>query len=339
MSWIFSFLQIDLFIKKMKEYTTRFALSSIMSRIKFVFLILTEPFVYYPTRFASLLGLVDKSRIYRGSRIREKVVSPVVRVCTHEWGGYELKRKKNVEGRYFNCGLFSQLERFKKYREKGVVNLTITMSDVEKHPDIGVVKSNCDNFIEVSNVGMDFNGYSTFYKRNKSEDNCYVILTNSSVEESQCDFLDGYIKYMEDNPDVGILGISYSTRMYHTLIRRNFVPHIQSFFLMTTLAVLKDIVTANKGRFPGENAIYKRLLIRKGEIPLSKIALKLGYSLAVVYPEDGIPFKFTDKKHWKHPFDDLRLSCTTPNKLVPITESKKKAKGKYDNNIYSNIQN
>ena len=306
----------------MNNYISRFTWPSIISRFKFLFLILSEPFVYYPIQLAGFLGLIDLSKIYRGNRLREKVVSPVVRVCIHEWGGYEMKRKKIVEGRCFNCGLFSQIERFKKYREKGVVNLTITMSDVANHPDVGVVKSNCDEFIEVSNVGMDFNGYSTFYRKNKNEDNCYVILTNSSVEESQCDFLEGYIKYMEDNPDVGILGISYSTRMYHTLIRRNFVPHIQSFFIMTTLEVLKEIVTVNKGRFPGENAIYKRLLIRKGEIPLSKIALKLGYRLAVVYPEDGIPFKFIDKKHWNHPFDDLRLSCTTPNKLVPIAEPK-----------------
>ena len=295
-------------------------MSMLKSRIKFILLILFEPFSYYSKLLMSKIGMTNKALIYYGESKRTVVIDKIVYVCIHEWGGYPLKRKKCVEGRYFDCGLSSQIERFKCYREKGCVKLTITMSDAIKHSDIDYVKSNCDTFIEVPNVGMDFKGYSSFYKIIENEENRYVILTNSSVEASQCDFLDGYVKYMEDNPDVGLLGISYSTKMYHTLIRRNFIPHVQSFFIMTTLDVLKEIVAENKGLFPGENADYKRLLIRKGEIRLSMIVQKLGYKLAVVYPENGIPFKFTDKQHWNHPFDDLRLSCTTPNILVPIIE-------------------
>lgn len=294
-------------------------LSYIISRIRFVCLILSEPFVYYPKIFANKIGLIDFSKIYRGNRKREPVKSGVIKVCVHEWGGYSIDRQKTFsESSSIQCGLKFQLQRFLPYRERGLVDLTVTMSDSEKHTDLDYVKRNCDHFVEVSNVGMDFRGYSTFFHSIEKSNNCYVILTNSSVERSQTDFLNGYIKYMEGNPDVGMLGISYSTRMYHTLIRRNFIPHIQSFFVLTTLDVLTEIVRFNNGRFPGEDADYKRLLIRKGEIPLSRIALKLGYRLAVVYPENGIPFKFTDKKHWNHPFDDLRLICSRPNYIAEI---------------------
>lgn len=293
--------------------------SKVLSRIQFVRLILTEPFVYYSRQVLGFVGILDLSAIYQGTKKRTPVYNNIVKVCVHEWGGYSLERDKYFSPSSSNhCGLRYQLERFVKYRKHGVVDLTVTMSDVNKHNDLEYVKKRCDHFVEVSNVGMDFSGYSAFFQSIRHLENCYVILSNSSVEKSQTDFLSGYIKYMEKNPDVGMLGISYSTRMYHTLIRRNFIPHIQSFFVLTTLDVLKEIVVENKGKFPGADADYKRLLIRKGELPLSRLALKLGYRLAVVYPEDGIPFKFTDKKHWNHPFDDLRLTCTKPNYIAKI---------------------
>lgn len=304
--------------------------SSIFSRVRFVVLLLTEPFVYYPMWLANKLEIIDTSKVYQGSRKRAKVRSSKVKVCIHEWGGYPLERNKSFSKTSSNCcGLKYQLERFAKYRIEGLVDLTVTMSEANKCRQIDYVRSNCDCFIKVSNIGMDFCGYSTFFHSIKDGENCYVILSNTSVEKSQTDFLAGYVKYMEENLDVGMLGISYSTRMYHTLIRRNFVPHLQSFFVMTTLDVLKEIVAANKGKFPGIDADYKRLLIRQGEIPLSRLAIKLGYRLAVVYPENGIPFKFTDEKHWKHPFDDLRLTCSRPNYIAEISENNRN-----DNDLY-----
>lgn len=294
-------------------------ISWLLSICKFIMLILAEPFVYYPRQLAGRLGIIDLNSLYYGKRKREPVKSSVVRVCVHEWGGYAMERKKIFSNTSKNiCGLKYQLQRFSIYRKNGLVDLTVTMSDINKSNNLNEVKKNCDHFIPVSNIGMDFHGYSTFFKSIIDEDNCYVILTNSSVEKTQTDFLEGYIRYMNENPDVGMLGISYSTRMYHTLIRRNFIPHIQSFFVMTTLDVLKEIVSLNKGKFPGADAGYKRLLIRKGEIPLSRLVLKLGYRLAVVYPNDGIPFKFTDESHWTHPFDDLRLTCPKPSYISEI---------------------
>lgn len=294
-------------------------MSWLLSRCKFIILILTEPFVYYPRQLAGKLGIIDLTSLYYGRRTRVPIKSSVVRVCVHEWGGYAMERKKLFSNTSMNiCGLRYQLQRFSIYRNKGFVDLTVTMSDINKSKDLNEIKNSCDHFIPVSNIGMDFRGYSTFFNSIVNEENCYVILTNSSVEKTQTDFLEGYIRYMNENPDVGMLGISYSTRMYHTLIRRNFIPHIQSFFVITTLDVLKEIVALNKGKFPGADAGYKRLLIREGEIPLSRLALKLGYRLAVVFPEDGVPFKFTDKSHWNHPFDDLRLTCSKPSFISVI---------------------
>lgn len=256
-----------------------------------------------------------------GQKLRKNIEDDTVYVCVHEWGGYPIIRNKTLkDGKTFTCGLKAQLMRYEKERKSRLVDLTVTMSDSNKCKDLDYIKKHSDNFIEVSNVGMDFSGYASFHKRIRGNLNSYVILSNSSVDISQDIFLDGYIKYMEDNPDVGILGISYSTKMYQTLIRRNFMPHIQSFFLFTTIDVLNEIVENNQGHFPGENVSNKRLLIREGEIGLSTLALNLGYNLAVVFPTTGKPFKFVNQLQWDKPLGDIRLKIDCPNRITPINE-------------------
>lgn len=84
--------------------------------------------------------------------------------------------------------------------------------------------------------------------------------------------------------------------------------------------MLNEIVENNQGHFPGENISNKRLLIRKGEIGLSTLALKLGYNLAVVFPTTGKPFKFVNQSQWDKPLGDIRLKIDCPNRINPIKE-------------------
>lgn len=267
---------------------------------------------------------VDVNPEKRSFRERSRVESQVVWVNIHEWGGYSLTRRKKVSViPEFQCGLKYQLQRFNALREKGKVVLGVTCSEESRCRDKDYICSQTDYYQAVTNAGMDFSGYSSFYNFIKDRPNAYVILTNSSVNSLQDDFLDGYIRYMEQHPEVGILGTSYSTMCYQSLIRNNFTPHLQSFFLMTTIDILKEIVALNKGRFPGAGITHKLLLICKGEIGLSQLALKLGYCLAVV-KEDGEVFRFWKKgiyySKWSLPFGDMRLTVLHPNRINPIKE-------------------
>lgn len=255
-------------------------------------------------------------------RKRLSVVDTKVLVCIHEWGGYKARRIKTLKnGLQFECGLEYQLQRYRDYFNEGKIELTITLSDALKK-QYDFTDENWFSWVSVSNLGFDFSGYASFYNLIKNRSNSYVILSNSSVNFAQTDFLQGYIDYMTNNEDVGILGISYCTKCYQSFIRNNFRPHLQSFFLFTTIEVLKEIVTYNNGRFPGDGINYKYSLIRYGEIKLSEIAFKLGYSLAVVL-EDGKPFKFSlrDFEIWKNlPKGDMRLFIKEPNKINVISE-------------------
>lgn len=255
-------------------------------------------------------------------KIRKPVNSNTLFVGIHEWGGYPMKREKTLSnGTTFDCGLGSALRWIEEYKGSKETDVTITMSDAAKHQFLDL-KSGGYPIVEVSNAGMDFSGYSSLYEKIKTERNSYVVLMNTSVNSVSENDLDSYISYMESNPDVGILGVSYSTKCYQSLIRNNFRPHIQSYFMLTTIEVLNEIVKYNKGVFPGKGIDHKLLLIRKGEIRMSEIGLRLGYSMAVVL-EDGSVFKFqnpsiTDNTYynWKNlPHGDMRLSVKHPNKL------------------------
>lgn len=251
------------------------------------------------------------------AKVRAKVDNKRVKVVVHEWGGYPSTRMKTIKNAAtFTCGLQGQLERFADAEK---FYLTISISDAERYTDLDSLKAQY-NVIQVANEGMDFSGYSTFYEKIKDCPNSYVILTNSSVNAIQEDFIDSYIDYMEENPDVGLLGVSYCSKMIQTLIRKNFRPHIQSFFLMTTTQVVREIVEYNNKTFPGAGITHKLLLIREGEIRISEITKKLGYNLAVVNPIDGKASKFASYKEWKLPFGDIRQIVEHPNVVRKIVK-------------------
>lgn len=258
-------------------------------------------------------------------KLRKAVYTKTVYVGLHEWGGYDLKREKTIKnGSTFTCGLYYQLLRYQRPQEKYNIDLTVTMSDSERCKDLDYINKNCTRLVKVPNEGMDFSGYAHFFDNIKSNDNSYVILTNSSVHCDDENFLDGYIDYMENNLDVGILGVSYCTKIVQTLVRNNFTPHLQSFFYLTTIEVLTQIIEKNNGIFPGNGITYKLLLIRNGEIRVSELVQSLGYNLAVVQ-ENGEVYKWGKRKrfdigykNWTIAEGDVRQINRYPNKINKI---------------------
>lgn len=287
------------------------------SKYRFYYLLFIE-FLFSP--YLYIIAWLKK----RGGRsfvrtVRRPVKDVCIYIAIHEWGGYALTRRKKIRGvREFACGLRSQLERFGSYRGKYETDLTLTLSDSSLYKELDFVKKRVDRILFVPNEGMDFAGYKAFYEQIKQRSNAFVILTNSSVNATVEDFLDGYIDYMIQNPDVGIMGISYNTKCYQSLIRNNFTPHVQSFFLLTTIEVLKEMVRLNRGTFPGAGITHKLLLIREGELAFSALIMKLGYSLAVVQ-EDGSVLKFDrSSSRYVFPFRDMRRHVCNPNKISVI---------------------
>lgn len=294
-------------------------------KIHFLFIIFVEA-MFFPffILWEELKKLFSDKNSLKIKKKRKKIDKDKVKISVHEWGGYPLVREKNVNViPKFICGLKFQLERFNNVKNVNT-ELYVTISDIDMYKDLAYVESKSKELLSVSNIGMDFSGYAAFYDKVKDDEDSYVILSNSSVNSVQTDFLEEYLDYMDKNLDVGILGISYSGKMRQTLIRNNFKPHLQSFFLLTSISVLHEIVDANEGKFPGSDISHKLLLIREGEIKISQIALKLGYNLAVVL-ENGNVVKFGNNSIWDNGYkrwslykDDVRLINSIPNQVTPI---------------------
>lgn len=271
-----------------------------------------------------LLELVGLRRLNLGykditPRKRVAVESRQLRVCIHEWGGYPPVRHKHINDTIvdWECGLKYQFDRFAGYKGEREVELIVTISDIHLCRNIEYIATHSDQIIPVPNRGMDFSGYAAFYDAVAGSENCYILLTNSSVNALQRDFIDPYINYMERNTDVGMLGISCCSTCYQSLVRDNFTPHLQSFFLLTTLSVLKELVALNGGKFPGRDIANKQLLIRRGEIAISQLVIRLGYKLAVV-TKWGVEKFDNNPRNWKLPKGDLRCCTDKPNAINPI---------------------
>jgi hypothetical protein len=128
---------------------------------------------------------------------------------------------------------------------------------------------------------------------------------------------------------IGLLGISTRAR-YPGLLINHFVPHLQSFFLISTKEVFSLILENNNGMLPGVDESNKYRLIQKGEIGLSLQALKAGFAIASVYRGNVLRFRLQNRfsnniSQWPFPHEDIRLTSADghpPNSLAKIEQDK-----------------
>lgn len=245
----------------------------------------------------------------------------------HEWTGYPFIRKKIIKytNNEFNCGIKYSFEKIRNYTGVKNVRLILTISGKNYNKYVNDLKKQ-DFFIQnteiyhVDNKAMDFSGYS-FVAKNclPSDKNEIIFFSNTSINKNNASFIDEYIKCFLENKEVGLLGVSFSSKCYQTLIRNNYTPHIQSFFFITTTTIIKEILSINNGDFPGEKECYKLGIIKFGEIKLSQLVLKLGYKLAFI-DENGsltiLPSSLKNQKNIKE--GDYRLFIKNPNQINEI---------------------
>lgn len=304
--------------------------------LSIIFELLLFPLFYLWEEFRNLISSKNiKQYIYP---IAESEIEPIndVIYLIHEWGKYQIKRKKRINIiPEFECGLLYQIQRLDRYKGVKKIQKYLTISDYSNEylkclENNGIMLKDY-NVIPVQNKGMDFAGYSYLTKNIiDSTQNQIVFLTNTSIEKGISDYIDEYISFFEKYPNLGLLGISYSTRISQSLIKNKFSPHLQSFFLVSRSQVLKQVVELNNGKFPGEKETLKYSIIRFGEIKLSNLISKLGYDLAVIEPDGNINFLPKDKilnngyNAWKLPYGDRRLTNNSPNRIYSILNSSHK---------------
>jgi hypothetical protein len=246
-------------------------------------------------------------------------------ICLHDWLGYPAERSKTLKnGLTFSCGRAKILREISESKNKISYELIISLSGKGNY-DFDVKPA--ATILRVENRGKDFRGYSLMLGEIiKSPGNPFIVLMNSSVSGGFYDgWLDDYCGALKNDRSIGLLGISTRAR-FPGLLKNHFVPHLQSFFLISTKEVFALILKNNNGMLPGADERNKYRLIQKGEIGLSLQVMKLGFAIASV--NNGTVHRFSLQNRygcniheWPFPLEDIRLTSAKerpPNSLSKI---------------------
>lgn len=259
-------------------------------------------------------------------REKDNTIGKTIIFHIHEWAGYPFIREKTIKHTNcrFTCGLKYSLEKVNSYVGKYEIEKVLTISDCsDEYIDclkLADFFQDDVNIIPVTNKSMDFSGYSYLaHKIVSIKQNKLVFFSNTSVNAIKCDFIDQYIDIFLKNKNLGLLGISYSSKIYQTLVKNNYTPHVQSFFFLTTTEILEKIITFNRGIFPGEKSSFKLSIIRFGEAKLSQIVQKLGLDLGIIDDTGNLLILPINKKDATNLVEgDYRLFVKHPNKINEI---------------------
>lgn len=164
-----------------------------------------------------------------------------------------------------------------------------------------------------SNQGQDFGAYDLGYQllQRQGYDGEVLFMNSSVAGPHRHGWLLEYRRQFRRHPQVGLCGIGLNS---HDTSREPspFAPHVQSYFLYTSMRVLRDAV--------GERLFdrHERLdpeqqdkleIIQHGEIGVSARVLDAGYSITSPrFPE----FAYRRGNAWSIPRGDLRYSSRYP---------------------------
>jgi hypothetical protein len=258
-----------------------------------------------------------------------------VQVALIEWMGYPLFRKKPLGEINFNCGLGNLLKNMKKYDPGVDIECSVVLNEFQiQKPNklisaaykVPILKPLLLNNVQTNtrqkydeflanfpfvnqcfyrdNTNRDIGAYNYFYEyllqRNYSG---HLVLINSSVRgPSEDGWLLKYKNLFEKEPDTGLSGISLNSGYYDLQGVKRFSPHMQSFFLYTSMDVLKQVFP--NGLIGTEEISRKEELIEQGEIGISAKILRAGFGLrSSIFPD----FYYKKGKEWTIPEGDIRV--------------------------------
>lgn len=296
--------------------------------------LLFSPFLY---GFEALKKWLGRFRVEGEATVRSNTreIDPEVIFAIHEWAGYPFVRQKTIKytGTTFTCGLKPHLDRLSVYKGKYKLKKILTLSNANNQYAANFKRQDFYphdlQICPVDNVAMDFSGYNYVAKNMLDPKREQVVfLTNTSVDATMVDFIDQYTDLFRKWPELGLLGISYSTKIYQTFIKNNFRPHLQSFFLATRSSVLQELLEKNGGNIPGATEDYKLAIIRFGEVRITEMIQQLGYKAAVITADGKLTFLpdfgifYNGYHQWELPMDDYRLSAKHPNRINTLSIKK-----------------
>lgn len=250
-----------------------------------------------------------------------------INVILAEWSGYPLKRKKKIL-HTVTCGLAEILDSFAHFSPGVDFDLHIVITGESVTPvstlrrvaeKIGISKQSTKakygrlqeqySFITQThfrdNVGYDIGSYNhgLAILRTNGYDGDVLLMNSSVVPPTRDGWLLEYRKLFHQREDVGLCGISMNS---HNTVKSPpvFMPHVQSFFLYSTMAILNQVYGK---MLPGSLVSNDKIaVIEQGEIAISQKMLSAGYGIRCSQFPD---FTYKKGEAWTIPEGDLRYDA------------------------------
>lgn len=240
-----------------------------------------------------------------------------VKIILNDFAGHPLYRKKHIFNTIIDCGLGNLLENMEKYKA-GVdfeVILVVNQCTADKRQTYVALKEKYPFVKEAlfrDNDGRDIGAYNEGYQYFKKTDyNGDVVFMNTSARGPYHDFwLLKYAYLFHKTMDIGLCGISLNSAPPDRKDSELFVPHVQTFFVYTSMRVLRDVFS---DVLPGANLTLKEDLIWGGEIKLSRRVLDKGYGICSKMFERFVYYK---GGKWTIPKGDIRWYNPVFNQLA-----------------------
>jgi len=248
-----------------------------------------------------------------------------VSIILADWSGYPLRRKKKLL-QTITCGLAEILDSFTCFSPGIDFDLHIVISGKEITPvsrlrrfadKVGIPKQSTEYkyrglqekfpFVTKThfrdNVGFDIGSYNhgLAILRSNGYDGDVLLMNSSVVPPTRDGWLLEYRELFHQRDDIGLCGISLNS---HNTIKTPplFMPHVQSFFLYSTVERLSQVYGQT---LPGSLVSNdKTALIERGEIAISQKMLSAGYGIRCSqFPH----FIYKNGNPWTIPEGDLRF--------------------------------
>ncbi len=213
-----------------------------------------------------------------------------VKIIVAHFDGYPLYREKEVFTSRISCGigrLFDRMLQFRAgvpYEVILVVNLHNGADRLQKQEYYRQIQKKY-TFIEKvilrGNSGFDYGGYNDGFRYLKESGFCGdVVFMNSSVRGPYCHaWLLSYQYLLYSAKNIGLCGISMNSHATHLpLEKQSFAPHVQGFFLYTTMGIAREVYGDS---LPGADTPMgdKERNITEGELGFSSKMLEKGFGI------------------------------------------------------------
>jgi len=238
-----------------------------------------------------------------------------VTIILADYSGYPFYRDKDIMGGIIKCGigrLFENIARFDAGLDFDII-LVINLAsgeDAQEKQEIYNALAERYHFIRRiifrDNIGFDFGAYNSGYQYLRSIGyGGDVVFMNSSARGPFNNLWLLKYSYLYHKKNLGLCGVSLNSHDTNRGIEAAFFrPHVQSFFMFTSMGILTQ--TFNDSLPGSEIATGIQLdVIAQGEIVFSEKIIEKGFCIGSSLFDKYV---YCKDSQWRVPFGDTRYS-------------------------------